>query len=327
MDVVAVQFSAAGIVSWTPTRNVVVHGVRSPSPRDYVVGFYPGLLNTDLSAPVQNQLRYDYIAGRLASTTTEPTVTFDLQIPVSAGKTIFVYCSGAGTVFIYFSWNVSWIEPRGIAMAFGLSGIFSFIHNLLGPVGQLFDKIGQAYTHLTNVFSSAQKLVTSITDEVNAWRNFKQDIRFAQRVVNLESAINKTRDLIEGIPNAYRSIVDAVKQIKSQIGGTGSPTAEAESAVEDLEAGGFKTLFERFPALARGFERVLGGIAILVQALEAIVSVIDDIQTVVDEIKRLRLEIEKLDTIFLQQGNKRKTLFLANGKKIKIRLGKLHKAS
>jgi hypothetical protein len=212
-------------------------------------------------------------------------------------------------------------------MAFGISGIFNFIKSLLGPVGQLFDKIGEAYTHLTNVFSSAQKLITSITDEVNAWRNFKTDLRFTQRVVNLETAIKRTRDLIEGIPNAYRSIVDIVKQIKSQIEGTGSPTAEAESAVEDLEAGGLKTLFERFPALAKGFERVLGGIAILAQALEAIVTVIDDIQTIVNEIRALRLEIERLDTIFLQQDNKRKTLLLADGKKIKIRVGKLHRAA
>jgi hypothetical protein len=60
--------------------------------------------------------------------------------------------------------------------------------------------------------------------------------------------------------------------------------------------------------------------------LEQIADVIDDLQTVVDELKRIRLEIEKLDTIFLQQGNKRKTLQLLNGKSIRIRVGRLHSA-
>ena len=205
-----------------------------------------------------------------------------------------------------------------------LSGILQRVKAFLGPFGKLFDSLKQSYDKLINIFDAAQKLTNSVVSEVNAWRNFKQDVRFAQRVVQLESAVQKTRDLIEGIPAAWRSIIDIVKQFKQSLSQETNPIEDAEAATADIESGGIKTLLEKFPALAKGLERVLGALALVLQALESIASVIDDLQTVIDEITRLRLEVEKLDTIFLSQSNKRKTLQLANGKSIRIRLGKLH---
>jgi chromosome segregation ATPase len=209
---------------------------------------------------------------------------------------------------------------------FDISGLIETFKSFLGPLGKLFDSLKQTYDHLTTIFDAAQKLKDSIVAEVVGWKNFKQDIRLRQRVVQVESAIQKTRDLIEGIPEAWRSIQDLIKQIRSQIT-EGNPVEEAEAAAEDLESGGIKSLLEKFPKLAKGLEKVLGVLAVIIQALEAIRSAIDDIQTVVDELKRLRLEIEKLDTIFLAQSNKRKTLKLDDGSSIRIRLGKLHQLS
>jgi hypothetical protein len=207
---------------------------------------------------------------------------------------------------------------------FDITGLLSSIKSFFGPLGKLFDKLKETYDHLVGVFDAAQKLTTSVTSEIDAWRNFKQDIRIRQRVVNIETAIQKTRDLIEGIPAAWRAIVDVVKQVKSQIGGAESPVEDAQAAAEDIDAGGIKSLLEKFPKLARGLEKLLGVLAIIVTALETISNVIADIQTVVDEITRLRLEIEKLDTIFLSQSNRRKTVRLEDGRTIKIRVGKLH---
>ena len=211
-------------------------------------------------------------------------------------------------------------------MAFSLTGIFSAVQSFAGPLGKLWDSLKQTYNHVTTIYSSADKLVQSVISEVTAWRNFKQDIRFKSRVVQLESAVSKTKDLIEGIPAAWRSIVDIIKQFKSQLGQS-NPVEEAEAATEDLEAGGFGNLLKSFPKLAQGLEKLLGFLAIVIQALDAIVNTIDDLQTIVDEITRLRLEIEKLDTIFLSQSNKRKTLKLADGSSIQIRVGKLHPVS
>ena len=96
-------------------------------------------------------------------------------------------------------------------MAFGLDSILSAVRNFLGPFAQLFDHLKNAYDQLVNIFGSAEKLTNSIVAEISAWRNFKQDVRFRQRVVQIESAIEKTRALIEGIPAAWRSIVDLVR--------------------------------------------------------------------------------------------------------------------
>ena len=207
---------------------------------------------------------------------------------------------------------------------FNFSGILDRIKTLLGPFGKLFDSLKQSYDKLIHIFDAANKLTTSVISEVNAWRNFKQDIRFAQRVVQLERAFQKTRDLIAGIPAAWHSIVDIVKQLKESLTQETNPIEDAEAATADIESGGIKTLLEKFPRLAKGLEKVLGALALLLQALETIASIIDDLQTVVDEITGLRQEIEKLDTIFLSQSNKRKTLKLANGSTIRVRVGKLH---
>lgn len=207
---------------------------------------------------------------------------------------------------------------------FDFGSLYTAVKGFLGPLGKLWDKLTETWNHLTNIYASATKLKDSIVGEIDGWRNFKQDIRIKQRVVQLESAISKTRALIEGIPAAWRSIVDIIKQFKSQIS-EGNPIEDAEVASEEIEAGGIKALLTKFPALARGLEKALGFLAIVVQALEAIANTIDDVQTIVDELKALRLEIEKLDTIFLSQGNKRKTLRLADGGTIKIRVGHLHR--
>ena len=202
--------------------------------------------------------------------------------------------------------------------------LFQLIRDFLGPFGKLFDSLKKTFDHVIHVMAAADKLAASIREEIDGWKNFKEDIRFKQRVIELESAIRKTRDLIEGIPEAWHSILDIIKQIKAQIGGGENPVEDAEAIAEDLESGGVKKLLQQFPKLARGLEKLLGVLAIIIQALEAIANAIADVQTIVDELKRIRLEIEKLDTIFLSQSNPRKTIKLANGKTMKIRVGSLH---
>jgi conjugal transfer/entry exclusion protein len=210
---------------------------------------------------------------------------------------------------------------------FDLSAVFNAVKSFLGPVGKLIDSLKTSITHLTNIVQNATKLLDGIIAEAKAWASFKQDVRIKSRVIALESAIAKTRTLIEGIPAAWRSIQDIFKTFKTQFDAGGDPIADADAVAEDLasaEEGGISALLKKFPKLAKGFEKILGILALVIQALEAISSVIDDLQQILDEITALRLEIEKLDTIFLSQSNKRKTLKLADGSSIQIRVGKLH---
>lgn len=209
---------------------------------------------------------------------------------------------------------------------FDFSGIFQLIQNFLGPFGKLIDLVKKGVGHVTGIITAAVKLKDSILGEIDGWKNFKQDIRFKQRAIVLESAVQKTKDLIQGIPDSWHSIVDIVNEVKDlfKSGSTEGALDEAASAAEDIEAGGLKSLLSKFPRLARGLERSLGIVALVVDALEKIANAIDDLQTILDELKRIRLEFEKLDTIFLSQSNKRKTLKLDDGSTIRIRVGKLH---
>jgi hypothetical protein len=205
-----------------------------------------------------------------------------------------------------------------------LNQLLAKLKVFLGPLGKVWDKLVEAWTHITHIASDSAKLITTITSEVSAWKNFKQDIRFKQRVVNLESAYQKTRDLITGAVDAWHAVLDLAKQFKEDLFTEQAP--EAGELLADVEEGGTKTIVDLFPKLGKAAEKILGVLGALVVALEQAVNLIADLQTIVDELKRIRLEIEKLDTIFLQQDNKRKYLKLANGKTIKIRLGKLHSA-
>jgi len=210
---------------------------------------------------------------------------------------------------------------------FDLSGIFDAIKSFLGPVGKLIDSIKTSITHLTSIVQNSTKLLDGIIAEAKAWGNFKQDIRIKGRVIQLESAIEKTRALIEGIPAAWRSIQDIFKTFKTQFDAGGDPIADADAAAEDLasaEEGGITSLLKKFPKLAKSFEKILGVLALVIQALEAVSGVVDDLQQILDEITALRMEVERLDTIFLPQSNKRKTLKLADGSTIRIRVGSLH---
>jgi methyl-accepting chemotaxis protein len=211
---------------------------------------------------------------------------------------------------------------------FGLdfSAIFDLVKRFLGPFGQLIDSLKTTYDKTVHVFDAAEKLKDSVLAEIDGWKNFKQDIRFSQRVIQLESAVQKTRDLIEGIPEAWRSVVDIVKQFREKLT-TSTPAGEAAAEVEEVVSADAKSitqLLQKFPRLARGLTKLLGALALIIEALENVVSVIGDLQTIVDEIKRIRLEIEKLDTIFLSQSNKRKRLKLADGSTVRIRVGHLH---
>ena len=205
-----------------------------------------------------------------------------------------------------------------------LSPLLDRIKKALGPLGKLWDKVVEAWNHITNIIADSQRLMDTITGEINAWKNFKEDIRFSSRVINLEKAITKTEELFQGIPDSWHAIQDLVKELKNKLNVTEPKPSEVEELEAEFEEGGISNLLKRFPALAKFFEKALGFVTLVVDALESIANAIGDLQIIADEAKRIRLEIEKLDTIFLQQNNQRKTLKLSDGKTIRIRVGSLH---
>jgi len=188
------------------------------------------------------------------------------------------------------------------------SNIGSFFKRAGGDLVNLVKNIITTFTKVKDLFKQVQTLIQSGKDEIDGWKHFKEDIRLKSRVVNLEMAFKKTRDLVEGVPASWRAVIDLFSQIKSAL--AKDVAAEEGAALLAVETA--------------GLSEVAVAISIIYQVLSFVESVVSDLQTILDEAKRLRLEVEKLDSVFLQQGNKRKSLKLEDGSTIRVRTGKLH---
>lgn len=203
--------------------------------------------------------------------------------------------------------------------------VWNAVKRILGPFGKLFDLVSQTFVGFRNSFETGIELAQEIMSEIGEWRNFKEAIPVRTGVINLPAAIDNTQQLLDQIRAAWDAIVDLAKELQKQARGQQeSPTEEAEQALKDIEGSGIKGILEKFPKLARGLEKLLGFLAVVVGALESIQKAINDLKNIVDAIKGIREEIQTGSTIFLQQKNQRRIVKLADGGSIKIRVGNLH---
>lgn len=193
-----------------------------------------------------------------------------------------------------------------LVASLGIEEFFQFILKRFPVLKKLLDLAQKVIEHFTGVFNAGIKLFNSFQSEVQAFKNFREDFRLKSRVVNVERAITKVRDLVQGLFDAWRSIIKLFKGLSFK-----------------LETGGAAEVAEAATGIGLPLA-VVNAIVIIVEVLDTVRNIIDSAQTVVDEITRLREFIETGDTIFLQQRNKRKLLKLESGKTIKIRVGKLH---
>lgn len=204
--------------------------------------------------------------------------------------------------------------------------ILQALKKALGPLGKAFDLITHLWRNLTDGFRKGQELAALIMSEISAWRSFKEDIAYRTGVISIPAAVQQTRDLINEVVSARDAIVDLFRQLKgklTEIGG-GNPTEEAEQAVKDIEQSGFSSILKQFPKFARGLEKVLGFVSLLVDTTTTLLSAIDDLLTIVQTLRDLREEVEHGSTVFLQQKNARKSLALKKGGSIRVRIGNLH---
>lgn len=188
----------------------------------------------------------------------------------------------------------------------GLQGIYDYILFKFPALKQLLDLGKKIVEHFTGTIGAGIKLVNSFESEISAWKNFKEDFRIKQRVVNIERAITKVRELIQGLFDSWRAVLDIIKNITTK-----------------LEVGGVAEIAEAATGIGLPVALV-NAIVLIVEVLDTIRNVIDDFQTIIDEITRIREAVESADTIFLQQHNKRKVVTLDDGTVMKIRVGGLH---
>jgi len=187
----------------------------------------------------------------------------------------------------------------------GIDQLWEFVLKKFPVLQRLLDLAKKIIEHFTGVFQAGVDLVTSAETEFGKWKNFKEDIRFRQRVVQVEKALTKAEEFFQEIIKAWKDIVSIIRgsALKLETGGA-AEIAEAASGVGLPLA-------------------VVNAIVIVVEVLDTIRNVIDTAQNIVNVVRDLRELIEG-DLIFLQQRNKRKSLKLGDGKTIRVRIGKLH---
>ena len=198
------------------------------------------------------------------------------------------------------------------------------VKQAFAPFGKLFDFITHFWTSITGLGGKIRDLINLVVSEVNEWKNFKENIAFRTRVINVKSAIEHVQEFIEQMAAAWRAIRELVDQLKSKFETTGDPAQEAREAIDDIENSGFRAIFEKFPKLLKGLEKVLGFVAIVLDALESIIVAVDDLTTIVNALKAIREDIETGGPLFLKQSNTRRTVRLEDGTSMKIRVGSLH---
>lgn len=200
------------------------------------------------------------------------------------------------------------------------------LKQVFAPFRKVVDLIGKFVHNVTNLRADVQSLAELVVSEINEWKNFKENIAFRTRVINVKSAIEHIQDFWNEIRGAWAAVVDLwthLRETVSETGG-GNPEAEARAAIEDIEASGFSRILEKLPKFAKVFEKALGVIALVADGLEQMVTFVADMTTIVNALRDIRLAVESGEQLFLKQSNARRTETLSDGTKIRIRLGKLH---
>jgi len=205
-----------------------------------------------------------------------------------------------------------------------LRPVLEKIKAIFGPFSKAFALVGEFWTNLTTIGKRTESLINEIISEAQQWRSFRENINFRTKLVSLPAAVDHIKDFFDQIRTAWQAVLDLVQELRNKFNVPGNPTEEAEQAIKDIQNSGFKNLLEKFPRLAKGLEKVLGALALLLDALASISKAIDDLTAIVDATRAIREAVEEGGPLFLSQKNPRRLEHLDDGTPIKIRVGNLH---
>jgi len=206
-----------------------------------------------------------------------------------------------------------------------LQPLFDKVKQVFAPFAKLVDFIFHFWQKLQETATKIQSLIALVVSEVNAWKNFKENLAFRTKVMNVKAFIDGVQEFWSQMVAAWNAILDLIKEIKGKFAGAGEdPAQEVREAIRDVEESGFKNILAKFPRVLKGAEKLLGFVAILLDALTTILAAIDDLTTIVEALRAIREDIETGGPLFLKQSNARRTVRLEDGTTMKIRVGNLH---
>lgn len=213
-------------------------------------------------------------------------------------------------------------------MAFGdlFSPWLAKLRTIFAPFEHLFKIFTDFWGQVVHGFTVTKELAVEIYDEIQAWRHFNLSVPYRTGVISLPKAVEQAQDIVDAITSAWGALVDLVKSIGKQlekpISAAEEAAGEVSSAFEEITSSGFK-FFEKFPRLTKALGKFLEIFAVVSAIVDEYDKTIDELKTIVDSARTIREDLEN-GIIFLGQSNPRKTLKLADGGSIKIRVGSLH---
>lgn len=201
--------------------------------------------------------------------------------------------------------------------------LLELLNPIIAPIRaaiQLVVKPIQEIKGLAGVIQDCAQLIDEIIAGV---KNFQAQPHWKSRVINGPKAFSKLKRLSEIPGEIVNAIKDIFKQLKEASGQAENPAEALEADAEGVEA--LKTSVSKLgPKIGQVFEKALGIVAIIVQALSQTRKAFDDLKTVLTDLKEIIDDFNKLDGIFLQQNNGRRVIDTDIGK-VTIRVGGLHK--
>jgi len=200
---------------------------------------------------------------------------------------------------------------------------------VLKPLSRLWKILKGFFTAIIDAVPETIHLVKSVIQEVNEWKNFKQGISFTSGVINLQSARAGIENLITEIVAAWAGIKDIFAEGASgsvqPFKAAGEAASELADLFDSLEKFGLKEFLSKVgPKLEKAGGKVFEILAILQAIAEKVVQMVHDLQSVVDAVRDIRKAFQTGEGLFLKQSNKRKSIALAGGGNMRIRIGSLH---
>lgn len=211
-----------------------------------------------------------------------------------------------------------------------LDAIKRALEPVITPLSKFWNVLKNFCTALIDVIPDTIALVRLILSEVAAWRTFKEDINFKTGVINLQSARDRIEQLIQEILDAWHALeglfTDGFKLPLKSVNEAAEAAEEVVTAFEEFFGKfGLRELISKLStSLEKAGGKVLEFLALLEACAEAALRVVRQITAIVTAIKDCRETFQTGTGLFLKQTNPRRTIQLADGSSIKIRVGNLH---
>jgi hypothetical protein len=206
-------------------------------------------------------------------------------------------------------------------------GLFDWFENqvlillqpILRPIQPLITIFTKFKDSTIGILDAATQLNDSVRQVIDTVVHFQEQPHIKSRVISLPRVVQNAQELVS-LPG---QIIDALKEMWDSLRNKLTPDAFDVEELEGLED--LRAIVTKFGTkISAGFEKILGIVSIVVDALVTIRTTIDDLQTIVDAVQTVIDDVENLNGIFLPQDNPRKTVALAEGGSVRFRIGNLH---